>query len=77
MKAQAIPLGVVGKHGLISHKSIFCRVIVIAVISRQHVLIDGIGIFNVIKGFAIHLFTVIEQAIAYHNLTLVRNDRSV
>ena len=76
-KKTVRPLRVVDCHRTFRRKRGVCQFIIETIITRQHILINGICHLHIIERLAITDDTVIEQTVAYQFLSLIGQYRTV
>ena len=71
MHIETIALRIVDSHRSLCSKGTIGQLIVKAVISRQHITIDTVVHHHIIESLTISQFTIIEQTVTGHSLSLI------
>ena len=77
MDEQTIALREINRHSLIRSKCITLQLIIMAIITRQHVLANGIHKLHIVISLPYSFVSVVEQAIASQVLSSISQHRTV
>ena len=76
MHEESVLLRVVDSHCLLGGHGIPLLVVIVAVVAGEHILVDRVGINDVVERLAHSRLTVVEHTVAHHRLALILHHRA-